>query len=144
MRPSGIKRIFNLVALLPLVVLSVSGGGLSWFRCHITGITAPERCCPEEDLAAVDADGSSPAPPASAADAKLASVECCTRETLSFARAPAEMPSRGGDYLVVPTIAVAIGLAASPATPDRGVALVTSASSFPRPPLILVKRSLLI
>jgi hypothetical protein len=141
MRPSAIQRILNLVVLLPLVLLSVSGGGLSWFRCQQTGITAAEPCCPGEALAVAAVDRSLLAMPA---DAKLASVECCTREALSFVKPLAEMQSRGGDNLVVPTITVAVGLAASPATPDRDAPLVTGASSFPRPPLILAKRSLLI
>jgi hypothetical protein len=132
MRLGVIRRLLTLAALLPLVVLSSSGGGSSLFRCQLTGVVSAHSCCPEE------ASGDS-------AQAVIAPADCCTRETNAFSRPVAEAPAARGEAVTVVIVAVAGGPALS-ALPPPAPARVFAAEPrvIPRPPILLAKRSLLI
>ncbi len=131
----GIKRLLTPAVLLPLVLVSISAGGSSLFRCQLTGVVSAGPCCPDE--------GDGAAPPA---QAELAPADCCTRETIAFARPLAEAPAARGEAVAIVVVAIAGDaplislpppLASAPlATPDPG--------AIPRPPILLAKRSLLI
>lgn len=124
-----------LAVLLPLVLMSVSGGQASWFRCQLTGAVSAHSCCPDEASAEGDA-GATPA--------TITAIDCCRRETVSFAHPPAEAPlapAHEGGAIVT----VAGELDPAPALPSL-VNFVRGAQPdiVPLAPLRLVKRSLLI
>ena len=136
MRPAAPRRILALAALLPLVLLSVSGGGPSLFRCQLTGAILVDPCCPDDATPAGDA----PAGPAT-----VAAVDCCQRETIAFAHPPAEAPgpsAHEGSFVVSVAVEGVAPLLAAPSL----VSFVRSAppDTIPRPPLRIAKRSLLI
>ncbi len=135
MRLRGMRGLFVLAALLPVVLMSVSGGGMSLFRCQLTGAVANDPCCPDEASPAGDGEASSVA--------TVAATDCCLRETIAFARVPAEASAAPGHGALV--AAVTVGEAPSPAA-TLLVSFVRAARPdiVPRPPLRLVKRSLLI
>ena len=84
MQLDGRRRLLALAALLPLMLISASGGRASWFRCQLTGAVSADPCCP--------ADAAPAAGDTSARPATVAAVDCCLRETVSIARPPAEAP----------------------------------------------------
>jgi hypothetical protein len=131
----GRRRLLALAALLPLVLMSVSGGRASWFRCQLTGAVSDHPCCPDETSAEGDA-GATPA--------TVAGVDCCLRETVSFARPPAEAPlAPAHEDGAIATVAGELDPV--PAPPSL-VNFVRAAQPdiVPLAPLRLVKRSLLI
>ncbi len=136
MNLDGRRRLLALAVLLPLVLMSVSGGRASWFRCQLTGAVSADPCCPGEAAAQGDAGASL---------ATIAATDCCLRETVSFAYPPAEAPlapaHEGGATVTV----AASDLDPAPALPPL-VNFVRAAQPdiVPLAPLRLVKRSLLI
>lgn len=123
--------------LLPLVLLSVSGGGASLFRCQLTGVVSADPCCPDQAASGDSGGGALPA--------TVSALDCCQRETIAFAHPPAEAPSAAGrDASFVVSVALVDGTSLL-ATPSL-VNFVRSAPPdvIPRPPLRLVKRSLVI
>ena len=136
MRPAATRRLLALAALLPLVLLSVSGGGASLFRCQLTGAVSAGPCCPDEAAPAADAP---------AAHATVAAVDCCERETVAFAHPPAEAPGASAHDVALVFSGALAQVAPSLAAPSP-VNFVRSAPPdvIPRPPLRIAKRSLLI
>jgi hypothetical protein len=136
MRLHAIRRALTFAVLLPLVLLSVSGGGASLFRCQLTGAVSAAPCCPDE---------AAPAAGGSGLPATVAGVDCCQRETIAFVHPPAEAPSASG-HDVSPVVSAAFVVGAPSLAAPSLVNFVRSAppDAIPRPPLRLVKRSLLI
>jgi hypothetical protein len=137
MRRDGKRRLLALAALMPLLLVSVSGVGTSLFRCQLTGAVAADPCCPDE--------ASPPPADAHAAAATVAATDCCLRETITFVHPPAEAPAapaHDGSAIVVVAVTE---LAPTPALASL-VNFVRAAQPdlVPLPPLRLVKRSLLI
>jgi hypothetical protein len=127
------RRLLALAVFLPLVLMSASGGRASWFRCQLTGAVSADPCCPDE------------AAPAGATQPTVGAIDCCLRETASFAHPPAEAavaPAHEAGAVV--TVAVS-NLEPAPLPPSL-VNFVRAARPdiVPLPPLRLVKRSLLI
>jgi hypothetical protein len=135
MQLDGRRRLLALAVLLPLVLVCASGGRASWFRCQLTGVVSADPCCPDE---AADGDAAAPQP-------TVAAVDCCLRETVSFAHPPAEAavaPAHEAGAVVT----VAVGSLDPAPLPPSLVNFVRAARPdiVPLPPLRLVKRSLLI
>jgi hypothetical protein len=119
-------RLVSLAALLPLLVVAVSGYGYDRMRCAFTGTVMEEGCCPSEDA---------PATPV------LNGASCCDHESARTVRLPAEAPAP-----------VAVADLSSVALPEVGVLPPPAAPLFapravshaPPTPLVLVKQSFLI
>ena len=122
-------RWVGLAALLPMLVLAVSGLRWNQFRCLMSGVVSEDRCCGsagEEDA---------PAMPV------VSAVECCQHEVVVAARPPSELPAAQIVSAPAPA-AVSIALAIAPA--PAAAALAAAAPPRPKSPLVLLKRSLLI
>ena len=118
------------VAAIPLLVLAVSAP-LTAMRCRFTGFFVAACCCPEA--------GAGPEAPVS-----VQAQDCCTLEQIQAARPPSEPPPSGA-RLAVPIAAVAAiePLDLDSLAPDLSFVHERD-GTLPRPPLLLVKRSLLI
>ncbi len=137
MQLDGRRRLLALAVLLPLVLVCASGGRASWFRCQLTGAVSADPCCPDE---AAPADGD-----AAATQSTVAAIDCCLRETVSFAHPPAEAPVAPAHEAGAVVTAAVGNLDPAPLPPSL-VNFVRAARPdiVPLPPLRLVKRSLLI
>lgn len=141
----NISRSIALAALAPLLIVAVSAGRFSQFRCLMTGLASESPCCPGL-MAAAAHDGAERTAPSDV----LAAEDCCSREDVEIARVPATAASTsasvpataGSDDAGVPATHLSPIVVTVPA-PGR---VVAHAAAFqpPRPPLLLTKRSLLI
>jgi hypothetical protein len=124
-----LARWVGLAALLPMLVLAISGPRWNQFRCLMSGLVTEDRCCGSPDE--VD-------PPAMPT---VSAVDCCRHEVVVASRPPSE--PIGMKVISAPTADVAqVGIAFSP----QPVGAPVDAAVPPRPksPLVLLKRSLLI
>ena len=128
MRARLSTRVIGLAALLPLLVVAVSGLGYDRFRCAFTGEVTEAGCCPVHDAPA--------APVVSAAS-------CCDHESARVERAPAE-PAAPRDVAFAAPALAARGPALALAPAPRADAPRAGAQAPPSPPLLLLKQSFLI
>ena len=128
MRARTRARLVSLAALLPLLVVAVSGFGYDRMRCAFTGEVSESGCCPSEEA---------PVTPA------INGASCCDHESARTVRLPGEAAAPRAD-LPLSTVAVLpeIGLLPAPATPASAPRAVSNAP--PPTPLVLVKQSFLI
>jgi hypothetical protein len=128
-----VHRSIAVALLAPLVVLAVTASGFVGLRCRMTGMVSLDTCCPEPERGEAPAQSSISAP------------GCCERVVVTNAKpaaAPAA-PSTDGILKVyrralMPVLAVV----SPPAGAQPAVAL--EPPLIPKPPLRLLKRSLLI
>jgi hypothetical protein len=128
------RRALAFALLAPMLVLAVSAYGFVGLRCRMTGMVSLSTCCPESD------PGQPPA------QTSISEPGCCDTIVIENAKPPADTATPVGDDL----LSAACRLAAP--SPVAVVALpVRSATKYvvdpppiPRPPLHLLKRSLLI
>src|SRR5688500_18447021 len=70
------RRLTALAALLPLLVVAVTGLGYDRFRCAFSGQITDMACCPQEDTPALPV---------------VNAASCCDHEVARVVRAPAEL-----------------------------------------------------
>jgi hypothetical protein len=129
MRARTHARIVSLAALLPLLVVALSGFGYDRMRCLFTGEVSElgMGCCPSEEA---------PTTPS------VSAASCCDHESARTVRLPAEATA--------PRVVVEL---AADALPEAGVLPAPEAPAFapravshapPPTPLVLLKQSFLI
>jgi hypothetical protein len=121
-------RLVSLAALVPLLMLAVSGFGYSRYRCVFTGVASEESCCPAEDA---------PATPV------VNAASCCDHEHAEVVRPPAETPS-SPVLADLAAVTCPSGFVVAPVAPAAAPARLIDAVGPPQPPLRLVKQSFLI
>ena len=130
MRSRLTARVIGLAALLPLLVMAVSGLGYDRFRCAITGEVSEasdESCCPAADPPSMPvANGAS----------------CCDHESARPVRLPGELST--SPALALDLVALAPAILAPPAPAPASPAPRATAHAPPRPPLVLLKHAFLI
>jgi hypothetical protein len=122
-------RWLGLAALLPMLVLAISGPRWNQFRCLMSGLVTEDRCC------------GSPGEVEPPATPVVSAVDCCRHEVVVASRPPSELA--GVKVISAPPVdatPVAIAFSREP------VRASVDAAVPPRPksPLVLLKRSLLI
>jgi hypothetical protein len=127
-------RLAGVAALLPLLLVAVSVGRYSQFRCVFTGAVSVEPCCPGEETAS---------PVTEPRPETLSAASCCTHETVEVAKVPSEGASPSHHEAGVPVGALAALLDAAPLSSGAGLP-ARRADAPARPPILLVKRTLLI
>jgi hypothetical protein len=127
------RRALAFALLAPLLVLAVSAYGDIGLRCRMSGMVSFSTCCPES------------APDQPPAQPSLSEQGCCDRIVVENVKPPAEPLPTGGDDVhsacrldAPPPVAIAAPPRRSTRTFAPGPPLI------PRPPLLLLKRSLLI
>ena len=128
MRARAHARLVSLAALLPLLIVALSGFGYDRMRCTFSGAVSEDGCCPAEDAPATPvANGAS----------------CCDRESARTVEAPAEVAPP--TFFAVEALAsLSAPVTLAPPTTRATLAPRTAAQSPPPTPLILVKQSFLI
>ena len=128
----GVYRAIAGALLAPLLVLAVTASAFTGLRCRMTGMVSVDTCCP---VASQD-------PPL---QSSVGEPGCCERFVVANAK-PAASPSVPvADGVLVPPLVFAIAPAALVPVPvDGRAAIAFSSARVPKPPLRLLKRSLLI
>jgi hypothetical protein len=124
-----LSRSVGLAALLPMLVLAVSGVRWNQFRCLMSGLVSEDRCCGSPG------EGEPPAMPV------VSAVDCCQHEVVVVSRPPSELPV--AKVISAPPLGAAL---VAPVFAPEPAGFVVAAAVSPRPksPLVLLKRSLLI
>ena len=130
------RRLVAAALVAPLLVLAVSAWGFVGLRCRMTGMVSLATCCPVADAA----DDATPA------QSTLSEPGCCDRVVVELTKPPASpSPSFADDVVRAPrALAAPAPLALAPPPLPAPRALVFEPPRARRPPLPLLKRSLLI
>jgi hypothetical protein len=127
MRPRTHARFVSLAALLPLLVVAVSGFGYDRMRCTFTGEVSESGCCPTEEA---------PATPA------INGASCCDHESARIVRLPGEAAAPPVVAALSAAVLPQVGVLPVPSAPAAAPRAVSHAP--PPTPLLLVKQSFLI
>jgi hypothetical protein len=130
MRARARARIVSLAALLPVLVVAVSGFGYDRMRCMFSGQVSQISeggCCPTEEAPAL--------PSASGAS-------CCAHESARTVRLPAEAAAPTFTAELTAAVLPEVGVLPAPSAPAFAPRAVSNAP--PPTPLVLVKQSFLI
>jgi len=118
----------------PLLALAVTASGFVGLRCRMTGMVSLDTCCPESD------GGETPA------QSSIGQPGCCDRVIAENAKPTAAPATSSTDGLLLQAYRLALlPVVAVLAPPVGAVAEVDlEPPLIPKPPLRLLKRSLLI
>jgi hypothetical protein len=127
------RRALAFALLAPMLVLAVSAYGFIGLRCRMSGMVSFSTCCPESD------PGQPPV------QSSLSEPGCCDRIVVENIKPPAGPLASGADD-VISACRMDTPSAVAVVTPPVQVptAFVVDPPPIPRPPLHLLKRSLLI
>jgi hypothetical protein len=136
---SWMRRSVAAALLAPMLVLAVSAFGFVGLRCRMTGMVSFATCCPD---VGAQLDGEDDAPPA---PSSVGEPGCCDRVVVVNIKPAGTAPvtARQGDPLVPrPTLVQNVTVTYPPSRARAPLAFEPPRLS--RPPLPLLKRSLLI
>jgi hypothetical protein len=127
------RRALAFALLAPMLVLAVSAYGFVGLRCRMTGMVSLSACCPESD------QGQPPM------QSSVGEPGCCDRIVVENVKPPASPATAvGDDVLSACRFEVLSPVAVLPVPVRSSTAIVVDPPPIPRPPLHLLKRSLLI
>jgi hypothetical protein len=120
--------------LAPLVVLAVTASSFVGLRCRMTGMVSVDTCCPEPDR------GETPA------QSSIGEPGCCERVVLANAKPTAAPAAPSTDGLLSQVYRLALLPVVAVLAPPVGAVPKVDLEPplIPKPPLRLLKRSLLI
>lgn len=124
----ALNRVICLAALVPLLMLAVSGFGYSRVRCLFTGQALDTTCCPPE---------------AAPTTSVLRAASCCAGEGGSIVHPPAEAPSPPAP-LLASRFAVADVFPPPPSLPHHRVRRTAPSADDHATPILLLKQSFLV
>jgi hypothetical protein len=127
------RRALAFALLAPMLVLAVSAYGFIGLRCRMSGMVSFSTCCPESD------------PDQQPVQTSLSEPGCCDRIVVENIKPPAGPVTTTGDDVISACRLDAPAPVAIIAPPvQAATAFVVDPPPIPRPPLHLLKRSLLI
>jgi hypothetical protein len=127
------RRALAFALLAPMLVLAVSAYGFIGLRCRMSGMVSFSTCCPESD------PGQPPV------QTSLSEPGCCDRIVVENIKPPAgPVTTVGDDVLSACRLDAPAPVAVVPRPVQSASAFVVDPPPIPRPPLHLLKRSLLI
>jgi hypothetical protein len=128
-----VHRSIAVALLAPLVALAVTASGFVGLRCRMTGMVSLDTCCPEPERAEALAQSS------------MSEPGCCERVVVANAKPTATpaAPSTDGILHLYRLAVLPVLAAVSPPTGAQP-AVDLEPPLIPKPPLRLLKRSLLL